>query len=87
MLKLQGSIEIPGDKSISHRALIFAALSSGKTKISNLLESEDIKSTINVLIGLGINIKIIGLSWVMAHQVSYSLTVPLTVETVEPLQD
>ena len=57
MLKLQGSIEIPGDKSISHRALIFAALSTGKTKISNLLESEDIKSTINVLISLGISIK------------------------------
>ena len=57
MLKLQGSIEIPGDKSISHRALILAALSIGKTKISNLLESEDIKSTINVLISLGISIK------------------------------
>ncbi len=57
MLKLKGSIEIPGDKSISHRALIFAALSVGKTKISNLLESEDTKSTINILLSLGINIK------------------------------
>ena len=65
MLKLQGSIEIPGDKSISHRALIFAALSSGKTKISNLLESEDIKSTINVLIGLGINIKKYKNNWIV----------------------
>ncbi len=57
MVKLKGSIKISGDKSISHRALILSAMATGKTKITNLLESEDINSTINVLKSLGVKIK------------------------------
>ncbi len=57
MLKLKGSIKISGDKSISHRALILSAMSSGKSKISNLLESKDIMNTIHILRQLGIKIK------------------------------
>ena len=56
MLKLKGSIKISGDKSISHRALIFASLSTGRVKISNLLESDDVMRTLNVLKELGIKI-------------------------------
>ena len=56
MLKLRGSIKISGDKSISHRALIFASLSTGKVKISNLLESDDVMRTLNILRELGIKI-------------------------------
>ena len=56
MLKLKGSIKISGDKSISHRALIFASLSTGKVKISNLLESDDVMRTLNILRELGIKI-------------------------------
>ena len=56
MLKLKGSIKISGDKSISHRALIFASLSTGKVKISNLLESDDVMRTVNILKELGIKI-------------------------------
>ena len=56
MLKLRGSIKISGDKSISHRALIFASLSTGKVKISNLLESDDVMRTLNILKELGIKI-------------------------------
>tara|TARA_Y200000002_G_scaffold368661_1_gene361973 strand:+ start:521 stop:1810 length:1290 start_codon:yes stop_codon:yes gene_type:complete len=56
VLKLKGSIKVSGDKSISHRALIFASLSSGKVKISNLLESDDVMRTVNVLKELGIKI-------------------------------
>ena len=56
MLKLRGSIKISGDKSISHRALILSALATGKTEITNLLESEDIMSTLNILKELGIKI-------------------------------
>ena len=56
MLKLRGSIKISGDKSISHRALIFASLSTGRVKISNLLESDDVMRTLNVLKELGIKI-------------------------------
>ena len=56
MVKLKGSIKISGDKSISHRALIFASLSTGKVKISNLLESDDVMRTLNILKELGIKI-------------------------------
>ncbi len=56
MLKLKGSIRISGDKSISHRALIFASLSTGKVKISNLLESDDVLRTLKILRNLGIKI-------------------------------
>ena len=63
MYKLEGCIEISGDKSISHRALILGAISIGKTKIINLLESEDIFSTIDVLRCLGVKIKKIKNTW------------------------
>ncbi len=39
---LQGVARTPGDKSISHRALIFGGLALGKTEISGLLEGEDV---------------------------------------------
>ena len=65
MLKLKGSIKISGDKSISHRALIFAALSTGNTKISNLLESNDVMSTLEILRNLGIKINKEGNDWIV----------------------
>ena len=65
MLKLKGSLKISGDKSISHRALILAALSLGKTKISNLLESDDVLRTVNILRDLGIKIKKNGEDWIV----------------------
>ena len=65
MLKLKGSLKISGDKSISHRALILAALSLGKTKISNLLESDDVLRTLNILRDLGIKIKKNGEDWIV----------------------
>ena len=46
---LMGEVTIPGDKSISHRAIIIPSISKGKTIITNLLESEDVKNTINSL--------------------------------------
>ena len=53
---LHGEIKIPGDKSISHRALICASISDGTSKISNLQESEDVINTLNSLRQLGISI-------------------------------
>ncbi len=53
---LQGKIEVPGDKSISHRALILGAMASGKMEISNLACGQDCKSTVNCLKQLGIEI-------------------------------
>jgi len=55
-IALKGIIKIPGDKSISHRSLIFGALANGKTKISNLLESEDVMNTANALKDMAVNI-------------------------------
>ena len=63
MLKLKGSIKISGDKSISHRALIFASLSTGRIRISNLLESDDVMRTLNILRELGIRIIKKGVKW------------------------
>ncbi len=65
MLKLKGSLEISGDKSVSHRALILAAMSTGKTEITNLLESEDVMRTMKILKELGIKIKKEGDVWLV----------------------
>ena len=46
MLKFTGSLKISGCKSLSHRSVIIAAMAVGQTKIYNLLESQDILSTI-----------------------------------------
>jgi len=54
--KVSGSLTLPGDKSIAHRALIFSALANGESEITNLPQSDDIKSTINCLRQLGIEI-------------------------------
>jgi len=52
-----GTIKIPGDKSISHRALIIGSMSIGKSKITGLLESEDVFSTMTALKNLGVKIQ------------------------------
>ena len=54
---LFGIINIPGDKSISQRAVIFASLCHGLTKIFGLLKSKDVLSTIDALKTLGVEIK------------------------------
>ena len=53
---LQGSIAIPGDKSISHRSLMFSALTPGTSKITGLLPSDDVHSTRDCLKALGAEI-------------------------------
>jgi len=50
---LKGSVRVPGDKSISHRALIIGALAVGETAISGLLEGEDVLNTAKALRALG----------------------------------
>jgi len=53
---LQGEINVPGDKSISHRAIILAALAEGESKVEGFLESEDCLSTIYAFEKLGVEI-------------------------------
>ncbi len=50
---LAGTITVPGDKSISHRALMFGALAVGETRISGLLEGEDVLRTASAMRALG----------------------------------
>lgn len=54
---LKGEITVPGDKSISHRAVMFGALSHGKTEVSNFLQGADCLSTIACFRQLGIPIE------------------------------
>ena len=53
---LQGTVEVPGDKSISHRALILGSIAEGETTISGFLHSEDPLSTASCLRKLGVKI-------------------------------
>lgn len=58
--KLSGKVTIPSSKSISHRALICAALASGKSTIKNISMSDDIQATMDTLSALGADFKING---------------------------
>lgn len=53
---LKGTVTIPGDKSISHRAVMFGALSEGRTEVTNFLQGADCLSTIRCFGQLGIEI-------------------------------
>lgn len=55
--KIRGVISVPGDKSISHRALIFSALSKGTCTVSGLSPAEDCQSTADCLRKLGLDVK------------------------------
>ncbi len=73
---LTGTITVPGDKSISHRSLIFGALSIGTTEISGLLEAEDVLATATVLQDMGIPIGQVEGKWVVTGRGPGGLTEP-----------
>ena len=54
---LKGSVRVPGDKSISHRALIFGAMTVGETRIEGLLEGEDVLNTAQAMRALGASVE------------------------------
>lgn len=54
---LSGKIRIPGDKSISHRALMFGSLANGQTRITGLLEGEDVLHTAQAMQAMGAKIQ------------------------------
>jgi 3-phosphoshikimate 1-carboxyvinyltransferase len=51
--RISGRVRVPGDKSISHRALILGGLATGRTRISGLLEAEDVMATARAMAALG----------------------------------
>ena len=54
---LNGSIRVPGDKSISHRSIIFGSLAEGETMVYDILRGEDVLSTMQVFRDLGVEIE------------------------------
>ena len=55
-LRVAGSLRVPGDKSISHRSLIFASLADGESRVTGILDSDDVRSTAGVLRDMGAQI-------------------------------
>jgi 3-phosphoshikimate 1-carboxyvinyltransferase len=63
---LTGKVRVPGDKSISHRALILGALAVGETRVSGLLEGEDVLNTAKSMRALGAKVERTGdFAWVV----------------------
>ena len=54
---LRGEVTIPGDKSISHRAVMFGSLAKGTTEVTNFLQGADCLSTIDAFRNMGIEIE------------------------------
>jgi 3-phosphoshikimate 1-carboxyvinyltransferase len=63
---LSGRLAVPGDKSISHRALMFAGLAVGETRITGLLEGEDVLRTAAAMRALGAHVARDGTTWRIA---------------------
>src|SRR5215467_8735947 len=59
-MPLAGRIRVPGDKSISHRALLLGALAIGRTEISGLLEGEDVLCTAAAMRAMGAGVERLG---------------------------
>lgn len=62
---LAGAIKVPGDKSISHRAVMFGALAEGITRIEGLLEGEDVMATAAAMAAMGATITKKGEQWIV----------------------
>lgn len=74
---LKGSITIPADKSISHRAVMFSSLAKGKSIIRNFLYASDCRSTVSVFKNLGVEIEFIDNN-ILSVTSSGSLNKPIT---------
>ena len=56
--KVDGEVNLPGSKSVSNRALLLAALAEGTTRLTNLLDSDDIRHMLNALTSLGVKYRL-----------------------------
>ncbi|RKD50842.1 3-phosphoshikimate 1-carboxyvinyltransferase [Rhizobium sp. WW_1] len=73
---LSGTIRIPGDKSISHRSLMFGGLAAGETRITGLLEGEDVLNTGKAMQALGAAIRRDGDAWIVSGTGNGALLAP-----------
>ncbi|PHP68899.1 3-phosphoshikimate 1-carboxyvinyltransferase [Zhengella mangrovi] len=62
---LSGTARVPGDKSISHRSFMFGGLASGETRITGLLEGEDVLATGRAMSAMGARISKVGDTWII----------------------
>jgi len=62
---LSGTARVPGDKSISHRSFMFGGLASGETRITGLLEGEDVLATGRAMGAMGAQISKLGDTWII----------------------
>lgn len=62
---LSGRVRMPGDKSISHRSFMFGGLAAGRTRITGLLEGEDVLRTGDAMKAMGARIEKVGDEWVI----------------------
>jgi len=67
--KVSGALTIPGDKSVSHRALMFGGIADGVTEITGFLDSEDCLATLKALQSLGVRIERPSAKHVIVHGV------------------
>jgi len=73
---LSGTARVPGDKSISHRSFMFGGLASGETRISGLLEGEDVMRTGEAMKAMGASIRKDGGTWIIQGVGNGCLLVP-----------
>jgi 3-phosphoshikimate 1-carboxyvinyltransferase len=59
---LRGSVRVPGDKSISHRAVLFAAMSEGSSRLQGVLDSQDVRSTLAAVRQLGAGVEVVAIA-------------------------
>jgi 3-phosphoshikimate 1-carboxyvinyltransferase len=77
-LRVAGELVVPGDKSISHRALICSALAEGTSRVRGILPSADVRSTAGVLRALGVAVPELGETMEIAGAGRRSLRAPST---------
>lgn len=73
---IQTELEVPGDKSISHRAVMLAAMSNGPCVIKGFLPSEDCMSTVSAMRALGVEIEVADETTLIVHGVKRAFTAP-----------
>ncbi|GLC27399.1 3-phosphoshikimate 1-carboxyvinyltransferase [Roseisolibacter agri] len=75
-MRVAGSVRVPGDKSISHRALLLAALGDGRSRVTRILDSADVRSTAGVLRAMGVAVPALGPDVVVEGRGVRGLTAP-----------
>ncbi|MBO9541587.1 3-phosphoshikimate 1-carboxyvinyltransferase [bacterium] len=73
---LRGTVRIPGDKSLSHRAVMLASLASGSSRITHFLPGEDCLGTIRCFRAMGVPIEGAGSEWIVHGQGLHGLKEP-----------